>query len=153
MTHAQLAWYLGGPLVGLCVVACRVLFNGRLGVTGGFSEIIEKVARGSARFDWRGWFAIGIVLGAAAFALLAGGPTFEGFGWLTETFSGSGEVWIGAILFVSGVLIGYGAKLAGGCTSGNGLSATAMLSPAGLVATATFFATAIAVSFAIEGLV
>ena len=106
MTHAQLAWYLGGPLVGLCVVACRVLFNGRLGVTGGFSEIIEKVARGSARFDWRGWFAIGIVLGAAAFALLAGGPTFEGFGWLTETFSGSGEVWIGAILFVSGVLIG-----------------------------------------------
>ena len=34
------------------------------------------------------------------------------------------------------MLIGYGAKLAGGCTSGNGLSGTSMLSPASLAATA-----------------
>jgi len=53
---------------------------------------------------------------------------------------------------LSGVLIGYGAKLAGGCTSGNGLSGNAVLSPASLVATATFFGTAIAVSFLIEAL-
>ena len=40
------------------------------------------------------------------------------------------------------MLIGYGSKTAGGCTSGNGLSGTSMLSPASIVATATFFATA-----------
>jgi uncharacterized membrane protein YedE/YeeE len=51
------------------------------------------------------------------------------------------------------VLVGYGAKLAGGCTSGNGLSGTSALSPASLAATATFFATAIAVSFVIEALI
>ena len=153
MNHSQLAWYVGGPIVGLCVVACRVLFNGRLGVTGGFSEIVQKVERGSFSFDWRGWFAIGIVAGAATFALIAGGPTFDGYGWLTATFHGSSQVWIGVILLVSGALIGYGAKLSGGCTSGNGLTGTSMLSPASLVATATFFATAIAVSFLIKAVI
>ena len=39
MLHPQLAWYIAGPALGLCVVACRLLFNGRLGVTGGYSEI------------------------------------------------------------------------------------------------------------------
>jgi uncharacterized membrane protein YedE/YeeE len=50
------------------------------------------------------------------------------------------------------VLIGYGAKLAGGCTSGNGLSGTAMLSPGSLVATGSFFATAIVVNLVISAL-
>jgi uncharacterized protein len=150
----RLAWYIAGPLLGLCVVACRALFNGRLGVTGGFSELIEKISRRSLEFDWRGWFAIGVLLGGTVFLLLSGGPTFEGYGWLTRTFDGfGGGVAIVAILFLAGILIGYGAKLSGGCTSGNGLSGVAMLSPAALAATATFFATAIAVSFLIEALI
>jgi uncharacterized membrane protein YedE/YeeE len=135
------------------VVACRALFNGRLGVTGGFSELVTQLGRGSARLDWRGWFAIGIALGGALFALLHGGASFDGYGWLTDTFSGTGQLAIGAILLVSGVLIGFGAKTAGGCTSGNGLTGSAMLSPAGLVATATFFGTAIGVSFLIEAVI
>ena len=51
------------------------------------------------------------------------------------------------LLFACGIAIGWGAKQAGGCTSGNGLSGTSMLSPAALVATATFFGTAIAVTW------
>jgi hypothetical protein len=151
--HGQLAWYIGGPLLGLCVVACRVLFNGRLGVTGGFSELVAQLGQRSVRFDWRGWFAIGVLLGGTVYALAHGGPGFQGYGWLTETFSGGGRFAIAAILLAAGVAIGYGAKTAGGCTSGNGLAGTAMLSPAALAATATFFGTAIVVSFAIEALV
>ena len=153
MLEDQLPWYVAGPLLGLCVVACRALFNGRLGVTGGFSEVVAQVSRGSACFDWRGWFAIGILVGGTLFVLLRGAPTFEGYGWLTETFHGGGQVAIGLLLLVSGVLIGFGAKTAGGCTSGNGLSGTSMLSPAAFVATATFFGTAIAVSFLIKALI
>ena len=147
MLNPQLPWYIAGPALGLCVVACRLLVNGRLGVTGGYSEIVGKLRRRSVRFDWRGWFLIGVVLGGLAFALAAGGPDFHGYGWLTATLTGSDRVLVAPILVSAGVLIGFGAKLAGGCTSGNGLSGTAMLSKAGLVATATFFATAIAVSF------
>jgi uncharacterized protein len=149
MLNPQLAWYVAGPLLGLCVVAVRWLFNARLGVTGGYSSIVSSV-RDSTSFDWRAWFLIGVLLGGTAFALAAGGPDFHGYGWLTRNL---GDVAVGAILLGSGVLIGYGAKLAGGCTSGNGLSGTAMLSPASLAATGTFFATAIVVSFVTEALV
>jgi uncharacterized protein len=151
--HDQLAWYVAGPALGLCVVAVRALFNARLGVTGGFSELVSQISGRSLSFDWRGWFAIGLVAGGALYALALGGPGFHGYGWLTDTFTGSRQVWIAPILLVSGVLIGYGAKLAGGCTSGNGLSGTSSLSPASLAATATFFGTAIVVSFVIEALI
>ena len=45
MLHHQLPWYVGGPVLGLCVVALRLLLNGRLGVTGAYSEVIESVGR------------------------------------------------------------------------------------------------------------
>ena len=51
------------------------------------------------------------------------------------------------------MLIGLVTTIAGGCTSGNGLSGNAMLSPASLVATMTFFATAIVVTFITEALI
>jgi uncharacterized protein len=150
MEHHQLAWYFAGPLLGACVVAVRALFNARLGVTGGFSELLGRLAAGSVRFDWRGWFALGVLAGGTLFAVAAGGPMFHGYGWLTDTFHGDARVAIPIILLGAGVLIGYGAKTSGGCTSGNGLSGTAVLSPASLAATATFFSTAIVVSFVIK---
>jgi uncharacterized membrane protein YedE/YeeE len=151
--HSQLAWYIAGPALGLCVVACRLLLNARLGVTGGFSDVVANLSRGSVHFDWRGWFLIGVALGGLVFALVAGGPDFHGYGWLTRSLHGAAQPLIAPILLVAGVLIGYGAKLAGGCTSGNGLSGTALLSPASLAATATFFGTAIVVSFAIKAVI
>jgi uncharacterized membrane protein YedE/YeeE len=153
MFDSQLAWYVGGPVAGLCVVAYRALFNGRLGVTGGFSEIVDRLRHGSVRFDWRGWFAIGILLGGLLFVVVRGEPGFDGYGWLTDTFHGGDQVLVAAILLVAGALIGFGAKTAGGCTSGNGLTGTSLLSPASLVGTATFFATAIAVSFVIKAVI
>ncbi|MDG5804282.1 YeeE/YedE thiosulfate transporter family protein [Streptomyces ossamyceticus] len=52
-----------------------------------------------------------------------------------------------ALLFVGGVLVGFGTRLAGGCVSGHGLNGCGRLSPVSLVATATFFGTAVVVSF------
>ena len=154
MFDSQLAWYIAGPALGLCVVACRALFNGRLGVTGGFSELIGKLGARSLSFDWRGWFLIGVTLGGTLFMALAGGRLFHGYGWLTDTFHGfGGGVAIASLLILSGALVGYGAKLSGGCTSGNGLSGVSMISPAALASTATFFATAIAVSFLIKAVI
>lgn len=153
MLHPQLAWYIAGPILGLCVVACRILFNGRLGVTGGYSEIIGRLRAGQLTFDWRGWFVIGVLGGGGLYALAAGGPDFHGYGWLTANIHGSAQIVIAPILLAAGVLIGLGAKIAGGCTSGNGLSGSAMFSPASLAATATFFATAIGVSFLIKAVV
>ena len=154
MLHPQLPWFVAGPALGLCVVAMRWLLNERLGVMGAVSDVVERVSRRSLAFGTRGWFLIGLVAGGLVFALLAGGPDFHGYGWLTDTFDGrGGTLAIAAILLGSGVLVGFGAKTAGGCTSGNGLSGNAMGSRASLVATGTFFATAIVVAFAIEAVI
>ncbi len=153
LLHDQLAWYVAGPVMGLCVIACRVLFNGRLGVTGGFSELIGKLSAGSASFDWRGWFAIGVGLAGTLSLVVFGGQSFHGAGWLTDTFHGTAQLWIVPLLLLSGIAIGYGAKLSSGCTSGNGLSGNAQLSPASFAATGTFFGTAIVVSFVIKALI
>jgi uncharacterized membrane protein YedE/YeeE len=153
LLHHQLPWFVGGPVLGLCVVAIRVLLNERLGVTGGIAEIVARLRAGSAAFNWRGWFVLGILAGGALFALIAGGPDFHGYGWMTDTFHGSARIAIAPLLLVAGAMIGYGSRTAGGCTSGNGLSGSAMTSPASFVATATFFATAIAVSFLIRAVI
>lgn len=154
MLNEQLAWYVAGPSLGLCVIASRLLFNGRLGVTGGFSEVVSQLTRRNLDLDWRGWFLIGVVLGGTLFMALSGGQLFHGYGWMTDAFHGTARAIVVPLLLLgSGVLIGYGAKLAGGCTSGNGLSGVSALSPAALVATATFFGTAIAVSFLVEALI
>jgi uncharacterized membrane protein YedE/YeeE len=154
MLHSQLAWWIGGPVLGLCVVAMRWLMNERLGVMGAWSDVVDTVAARRLSFGPFGWMLFGLVAGAAAFALVAGGPDFHGYGWITATFDGTGGTIIGvAILLAAGVLIGLGTKIAGGCTSGNGLSGNAMLSPASLVATMTFFATGIVVTLLIDAVI
>ncbi len=154
LLHSQLPWFLGGPILGLCVVAMRWLMNERLGIVGAWSDVVHTLAARRLSFGPFGWILLGIIAGAAAFALVAGGPDFHGYGWLTDTFGGTGgTVAIAAILLVCGLLIGLGTKIAGGCTSGNGLSGNAMASPASLVATMTFFVTGIAVTFLTEALI
>ena len=150
MQDPQLAWYIAGPVLGLCVVAMRWLFNQRLGATGSWSGIVERATGRTPALGTRGWLLIGLVAGGVVFAVANGGPAFHEYGWLTDAFDSTAL--IVAILFAAGILIGFGAKTAGGCTSGNGLCGTAILSPASLTATATFFATAIVVSFITEAL-
>jgi uncharacterized protein len=154
LEYSQLAWYVGGPVLGLCVVAMRWLLNQRLGLAEAWSDIVARATMRSARLGLAGWVVVGLAIGAIGFTLIQGEPSFRGYGWMTETFHGTGGgIIIAAILVVCGVLIGFGAKTARGCTSGNGLSGNAQLSPASLVATATFFATAIVVSLVIKWLI
>ena len=142
----QLPWWIGGPVLGLCVVAIRWLLNARLGVTGAFSEVIDRVGKRSLRIDWRGWFFVGLVARRVRVRARRGGPGFDGYGWLTRRSRATRRCLIAVILLGAGVLIGFGAKTAGGCTSGNGLTGTSMFSRAAWAATATFFGTAIVVS-------
>ena len=80
MLHPQLPWYLAGPALGLCVIACRLVFNARLGVTGGYSEITQKLRSGTLGLDWRGWLLIGVLLLAAiAVSALGSGLSLRRF--------------------------------------------------------------------------
>ncbi len=54
------------------------------------------------------------------------------------------EVWL-ALLF-GGIMVGFGTQMAGGCTSGHGLSGCSRLVPASLLATVVFLLSAIGLS-------
>jgi len=144
------AWYVIGILIGLVTVGLFAVINGRIGVVGGYSSVLERFGGRGDRLAWKAWFLFGVIGGALLFRLLAGSSTVgDGYGWLTRSFGSQSYVAVGGLLLVGGSLIGLGAKVAGGCTSGNGLGGSSVGSLASLVATATFMATAIAVSFAI----
>ncbi len=145
------AWYVLGPLLGLVVLGLLITINERFGVLGGYSNVVERVTRRSPTLGWKGWLLIGVLAGSLVFTVLGGSDAVpHGYGWLTRTFSGAGSVLIGVLLLVAGALIGFGAKTAGGCTSGNGLGGCSAGSTSSFAATATFMGTAIAVSFLIR---
>ena len=139
------AWYVLGPLIGLVVLGLAVTINQRIGALGGFSELVERATGRIPALGWKASFLGGIFGGALVFALLADIPSSgAGFGWLSEALQS--DLLVGVALVAGGVLIGFGAKTAGGCTSGNGLGGCSAGSPASFGATATFMATAVAVS-------
>jgi uncharacterized protein len=143
------AWYVIGSLIGLVVVALMATINQRIGVLGGYSNVLERATGRTPELNWKWWFLAGVLGGALIWRLLAGESTVpDGYGWLTQTFD-DGAV-VAAALFGGGILIGFGAKTAGGCTSGNGLGGCAQGSVASFSATATFMGTAIAATFLIR---
>ena len=62
-----------------------------------------------------------------------------------KIFENPGEAWL-ALLF-GGMMVGFGTQMAGGCTSGHGLSGCAQLIPASLLSTVVFFGSATALTF------
>lgn len=54
------------------------------------------------------------------------------------------------LVFGGATVLGYGAGMAGGCTSGHGLCGTAQRSPASVTVTMTFMATAVATTLALR---
>jgi hypothetical protein len=145
-------WFVVGPLLGLIVVAVFATLNERLGVLGGYSELVERATGARRALGWKAWFVVGIVLGGLLFSLAAGSwRAGDGYGWL-QTALGGDLLATGAMLTAGGVLIGVGAKTAGGCTSGNGLSGCAFGSPASFVATGTFMVTAVLTAFLLRWL-
>jgi uncharacterized protein len=144
------AWYLIGPLIGLVVVTLFATINARIGVLGGYSSLLERSTLRTPRLGWKAWFLFGVLGGALVFRLISGESTVhDGYGWLTRTFS---DPLAGVLLIVAGALIGFGAKTAGGCTSGNGIGGCSVGSPSSFVATGTFMGTAVVASFVLRAI-
>jgi uncharacterized protein len=131
-------YLLGGLTIG-AGVALLYLFNGWVGgMSTVFSSTWSFVSRKSffqqARLvdsrQWRLVYAAGVVLGALVwrFALNDG-----------QAQSTSVPVWQ---LLLGGFLVGYGARLGNGCTSGHGICGLGALQLPSLGAVLTFMATA-----------
>jgi len=142
-----LPWYVGGPIFGLCVAALYAIGNRRLGVSGSYLAVGKVLLRRPGVETWRLWFLGGLVVGAAGAAMAGGRFAEGGYGSLSTTVPAHVLV---AMLLGGGVLIGYGARYAGGCTSGHGISGCSSLSGGSYVTTAVFFSTAVAVTWVLH---
>lgn len=132
----------GGLLIGTGVSLLFVL-TGRIGgMSGVFTTTWSWFSRHayfqSERFlssrTWRLVYAAGLVLGAFAWWWIA--SPGEGLSTTVPTWQ----------LLVGGGLVGFGARLGGGCTSGHGICGLASLQLPSLVAVLTFMATAMLVA-------
>ncbi len=146
----RLPWFIAGPIIGLCVVALYALANQRMGVTSSYTELGSLVRGRAPAQSWRVWFFVGLAGGAALAGFLRGGPSMGlGYGALGLVLPIAVLI---PVLFIGGVLIGFGARWAGGCTSGHGISGVSSLSITSLVATSTFMAAAVAVTLALHAI-
>jgi len=143
----QLPWWIAGPGVGLCVVAMYGLVNARLGVSGGWLQVLRRATGEPMSEPWRVWFNGGLVAGALAAAALGTASAVHAYDGLRDLL---GPGLLGVVALSAGVAMGYGARWAGGCTSGHGLSGCAARSRESLVATATFFSVAVGVTLALH---
>ena len=136
-------WYVVGPLMGLVIAGMYAVTNKHLGVSGAYVQFVDRARRRPIEV-WRLWFLGGLVLGAFVVALLGGSPQLGlGYGRLGELLPLPMLV---AVLLLGGVLIGFGARWMGACTSGHGLSGCSTRSRGSFVAAITFFATAVGVT-------
>lgn len=122
---------LGGLTIG-AAAAWLILMSGRiLGASGLLGGLIPPKAGDSA---WRLEALLGLIASPVAASLLftPARPVFE---------AGPG------LLVAGGLLVGFGTRLANGCTSGHGVCGIARLSKRSLVATAAFMASGFAIVF------
>ena len=130
-----LASLAGGVLIGTAAVLLMALLGRIMGATGVLGGLL--LPAGGSEFAWRAALVAGMVTAPALLAL-AGNPVAVEVPVTTP------------MLVVGGLLVGFGAALGSGCTSGHGVCGMARLSPRSFAATLTFMATTAATVFVLR---
>ncbi|RJF71897.1 YeeE/YedE family protein [Deinococcus cavernae] len=159
-------WWVGGPLIGLTVPLLLWLGNKSFGISSNLRHLCAAVLPAARQprlfdYDWRAerWnlmFAAGLVLGGFLAGVVFANPhpvnlsaaalsTLKGLG--VSVTPGLVPPQVGdlhrpaawALLALSGLLIGFGTRYGGGCTSGHAITGLSTLQLPSLIATASFF--------------
>src|SRR6185436_13955362 len=113
---------LGGALIGLAATVYWLATGRTAGVSGIVGGALrERDVRGERLAFLAGLIAVGLL------ASMFGAPV------------GTGP-YPTAVLVVAGLLVGFGTRVGGGCTSGHGVCGISRFSIASIVATVTFIA-------------
>jgi uncharacterized membrane protein YedE/YeeE len=119
---------IGGALIGLSAVLLMLLTGRIAGISGIFSGLLNL--RGEDK-GWRIAFVAGLILAP----VIAGAI---GYGMTPPKLPAS---W--AVIVAAGLLVGFGTRLGGGCTSGHGICGIGRLSLRSVAATIIFMVTAV----------
>ena len=146
--------YVAGGLSGLVIIV-SVLSAGKFfgasttfvrsaGMLGKYFgpervEQLEYFIRYLPRLDWQFLFVVGIFLGSLLSALTSDSFKWQGVPDMWAERFGTNPALRGIVAFIGGIVAMFGARLAGGCPSGHGLSGIIQLAASGLIAMVFFF--------------
>jgi uncharacterized membrane protein YedE/YeeE len=150
-------WWFSGILIGLTVPLLYYFAGQGFGISTSLQEMGALCSPNSKLpyfkdFDkrkglWTLMFATGIAIGGFISTTYLSSTPIE---FLPESFMSVG----GAIrLFIGGILIGFGTRYAGGCTSGHAITGIANLNWPSLVATIFFFVGGLGVTWGLGRLI
>ncbi len=128
----------GGLMIGLAS-ALLLLGAGRIaGISGIFGGLLTP-ERGN--IGWRVMFIAGMILAGLLWPALSGQsvPVDLQVSW--------------PVMLIAGALVGFGARLGSGCTSGHGVCGIGRLAPRSMIATAVFMGSAVVTTFLMRHLI
>lgn len=147
--------YTVGIGIGVLSWLTFVLSDKPIGCSTAFartSGMIEKLLRGrkvaekpyykkfAPTIDWEWLLVVGVIIGAFVSSKLSG--RFE-LNWIPAQWgaaAGESPIYRWLVSLIGGIIMGFGARWAGGCTSGHGISGTLQLAVSGWLAAMCFFA-------------
>ncbi len=158
-------WYIGGPIIAI-VMLLLIYFGKSFGFSSNFRTICSALGGGKScdffSFDWKAqkWnllFLVGAIIGGFVSVHFLSDNQIPAISDATITklnamgFESAGKAYSPteifetmsakniALLFVGGLLIGFGTRYAGGCTSGHAISGLSDLQIPSLIAVVGFF--------------
>ena len=129
---------IGGGLIGLSAAVLWLGIGRIAGISGVLGSLLTPHAGDIA---WRVAFLVGLILAPVLYGTAGG--------FLPEVVLPSSS----AAIIAGGLLVGFGTRLGGGCTSGHGVCGFARLSPRSLTATFLFMASGFATVFVARHLI
>lgn len=158
--------YLVGAGIGILICLGFLLSNKAIGCSTAYARSFgmgEKLVRGGKvddkpyykkfvpKIDWEWMLVLGVVVGALISSIISGSFRLETVPEVWENSFGSSTIlrFVGAL--IGGILLGFGARMAGGCTSGHGISGTSQLSLGSWLAFLFFFIGGILTALIIYG--
>ncbi len=151
------AWspYLAGALIGVLAWLTFYFSEHPIGASSFYATVAGLIGKVVAprhtsrlayyrdnppKISWEFAFVIAIIMGSALAAATGGEFSLRGLPRLwTDHHGADSGLTYAALSFVGGMLMAFGARLAGGCTSGHGISGTLQLNVSSWIAVICFF--------------
>lgn len=166
LTQVHWSPYLVGAGIGILSWFTLLISKKPIGCSTTFARsagMVEKIFKGKKvdlkpyyekiklKIDWQFMLVVGIIIGSLISALLSNDLQSQ---WVPELWAatfGTNRLLRIAAALVGGILLGFGGRWAGGCTSGHGISGTMQLSVGSWISAICFFIGGIAMAFFLFG--